>query len=427
MLLNKTVQNPERRLPLRRGVSLWAALRRTQMERGTMKITASDLLAILRQFKVANDDNVPRHISQIVSSHPGPINQLVSFRFDRSHFFALIDQTAEDRKNYIMQQIYSAKSDADGELLKNPTSELMTYGLPFKGKDVYLFQIVNRKRRLDVVLSEQHPETSRSTWQKYIKSGNISVNGAVVTSPKNEISDTDSITINLPETADYSDRTLPIIYLDDDVIVINKPAGVLTHSKGALNDEFTVADFFRRYTTVGLDTNRPGIVHRLDRDTSGVLIGARTPEAFDKLKKQFSDRKARKLYLAITAKPPKQPTAKIDIPLGRNPSAPSTWHADVKGKSAQTIYQTLATTSTESLLALRPLTGRTHQLRVHLSHIGAPIIGDRVYGKPSDRLYLHAYQLEITTAPERRQTFTAPIPDEFRTYFPEVNHAVADL
>ena len=218
-----------------------------------MKVTANDLLAILRRFRVAGDDNVTRQIDQIKHSNPSPINQLVRFRFDRKHFFALFDETAEDRENYIMQQIFTAKSDAEGVLLKNPISDLTTYSLPFKGKDVYLFQQVSRKRRLDVVLAERYPEHSRSTWQKYIKSGNISVNNSPAKSPKQEITDADHIEINLPDAADYSERTLPILYLDDDVIVINKPAGVLTHSKGALNDEFTVADFFRRYTTVGLE------------------------------------------------------------------------------------------------------------------------------------------------------------------------------
>ena len=125
--------------------------------------------------------------------------------------------------------------------------------------------------RSDSLLAKRYPETSRSTWQKYIKSGNVSVNGTPAKSASQLVTEADEIAVNLPEATDYSNEELPILYLDDNVIVVNKPAGVLTHSKGALNDEFTVADFFRRYTTVGLETNRPGIVHRLDRDTSGVI------------------------------------------------------------------------------------------------------------------------------------------------------------
>jgi 23S rRNA pseudouridine1911/1915/1917 synthase len=323
-----------------------------------------------------------------------------------------------------MDQIYTADSNVEGVVLENPTSELMTYGMPFKSKDIYLFQQVNGKKRLDVLLAERHPETSRSTWQKHIKAGHISVNNTPAKSPKQEVTEADSIAIKIPDSTDFSTHELPIIYLDDDVIVVNKPAGVLTHSKGALNDEFTVADFFRRYTTVGLDTNRPGIVHRLDRDTSGVIIGARTPEAFDLLKSQFADRKTNKFYVAIVDGTPKQIEAKIDIPIGRNPSSPSTFRADSKGKSAITDYKVLSIRGNKSLLSLHPLTGRTHQLRVHLAHLGTPITGDRVYGKSSERLYLHAYKLEVTTALAKRQTFTAPVPESFEAYFPEVNNEI---
>ena len=387
-----------------------------------MKVTASDLLAILRRFNVATDDNVPRHIDQINVTNPSPINRLVSFRFDRKHFFVLFDETAEDRESYIMQQIFTAKSDAEGVLYENPTSDLTTYGLPFKGKDVYLFQLTSRKRRLDIVLAERHPEYSRSTWQKYIKSGNIFVNNSPAKSPKQEVTEADRIEINLPSAADHSNQALPILYIDDDVIVINKPAGILTHSKGALNDEFTVADFFRRYTTVGLNTNRPGIVHRLDRDTSGVLIGARTLEAAMRLKKQFAERKTKKYYLAIVDGVLKQSSAKIDIPLGRNPAAPSRWRSDVNGKPAQTVYKTLARRDGKSLVLLRPLTGRTHQLRVHLRHVGTPITSDSMYGAPDTRLFLHAYSLEITIAPGDRRTFIASVPREFIELFPEASN-----
>ena len=392
-----------------------------------MKITSSDLLAILRRFSVADDSHVPRHIDQVKQSHPSPINQLIRFRFNRHHFYVLIDETAEDSASYIMDQIYTADSNIEGIILENPTSDLTTYGLPFKGKDIYLFQQVDSKKRLDILLAERHPETSRSTWQKYIKARNIAVNGTPAKNARQEVTDADHIAINIPDSTDFSSHELPIVYLDDDVIVVNKPTGVLTHTKGALNDEFTVADFFRRYTSVGLDTNRPGIVHRLDRDTSGLIIGARTPEAFDLLKSQFADRKSKKHYVAIVDGTPKQHEAKIDIPIGRNPSSPSTFRPDSKGKSAVTDYRVLDQRGDKSLVALHPVTGRTHQLRVHMQYLGTPITGDRVYGKSASRLFLHAYKLEVTTAPETRQMFVAPIPSEFESYFPEVHNDVASL
>ena len=376
---------------------------------------------------MADDGNVPRHIDQIKHSNPNPTNQLVQFRFNRNLYFVVVDEAAEDNTQYIMEQIYTAKDNAEGIILENPTSELMTYGLPFKGKDIYVFQQLNGKKRLDTLLAERFPEFSRSTWQKYIKSGYIAVNGTPAKNAKQEVTDADGISVNIPDGTDYSSSELPIIYLDDNIIVVNKPAGVLTHSKGALNDEFTVAEFFRRYTTVGLDTNRPGIVHRLDRDTSGIIVGARTPESFAILKAQFADRKAKKQYVAIVSGIPKQLKAAIDIPIGRNPSAPSTFRPDSKGKPAITDYEVLDVRDNLSLIALSPRTGRTHQLRVHLQFLGTPVFGDRIYSKAGDRLYLHAYKLEITVAAEQRMTFVAPVPESFAVYFPEVYNDVAGL
>ncbi|NCU37551.1 RluA family pseudouridine synthase [Candidatus Saccharibacteria bacterium] len=370
---------------------------------------------------------MPRHIEQMSQSHPNPINQLVAFRFNRNHYYVLFDETAEDDDQYILQQIHKIKSDASGEILKNPTSELMTYGLPFKGKDAYLFQLISTKKRLDVMLAERHQQISRSTWQKHIKAGHVNVNGEPAKSAKQELTDADTIAVSIPDRTDFSAYELPIIYIDDNIVVVDKPNGVLTHSKGALNDEFTVADFFRRYTTVGLDTSRPGIVHRLDRDTSGVIVGARTPESFALLKAQFADRKAKKQYIAILQGVPDQTNATINIPIGRNPSSPSTFRVDSKGKPAVTDYTVFAANESESVAILTPHTGRTHQLRVHMQHIGTPIVGDRVYGSSSDRLYLHAYSLEITTAYNTRKTFTAPIPAVFNERFPEIKQYVTAL
>jgi 23S rRNA pseudouridine1911/1915/1917 synthase len=221
----------------------------------------------------------------------------------------------------------------------------------------------------------------------------------------------------MPEQTDHSHETIPIIYLDKEVIVIDKPAGILTHAKGAVSDEFTVADFFRRYTTVGLDTNRPGIIHRLDRDTSGILIGARTDGAAKLLAKQFADRKTKKTYLAVVSGHLKQKEATIELPIDRHPSAPSTFRVDPKGKLAITHYTVLAENEHESLVELRPVTGRTHQLRVHMAYLNTPIKGDRVYGREADRLYLHALKLEITIPVSDRRIFEAPLPEGFTAGF----------
>lgn len=382
-----------------------------------VKVSSSDALAILRRFDVAGDEHVPRHIEQLAYHHPLPTSTLVSFRFLKKKYYILFDDTAEDSVSAIVDQVHTVKQDETGEVLQNPNDHLMTYGLPFKGKDVYLFAAISDKKRLDNELAERYPETSRSTWQKHIKAGHVKVNGDVQESPKFEVTENDTIAVDVPQVADHSEESLPIVYIDDNVIVINKPAGVLTHAKGALNDEFTVAEFFRRYSTYNADSNRPGIVHRLDRDTSGIMIGARNDEAASLLQKQFADRKAKKEYMAIVSGRPAQETALIDLPIGRNPTAPSTFKVDAGGKPAQTVYEVVKSNDAVSMVQLRPKTGRTHQLRVHMQYLGTPIVGDRVYGgTPADRLYLHAKSLEVTIPGGERKVFTVDTPTEFDDY-----------
>lgn len=267
--------------------------------------------------------------------------------------------------------------------------------------------------RLDIHLATEHPEYSRASWQKFIKAGFVEVNGVEQTLSKFDVADDDVVTTSVPGAEDNSDMEMPVIYQDDNVLVVNKPNGVLSHSKGVLNDEFTVADYFKRFTTYNLDTNRPGIVHRLDRDTSGVMIGALNGDTAKLLQKQFADRKVHKTYVAVVQGTPEMPQALIDLPIGRNPKQPSQFRVDPNGKSAQTTYEVIASGANYSLVQLMPKTGRTHQLRVHMAHIGHPIIGDVVYGKPADRLYLHAAKLEITIPKGNRMLFVAEVPKEF--------------
>lgn len=387
-----------------------------------VKVSSKDILEILRKYEAANETNVPRHIETIKINHPNPINTLVSFKFSRKQFYILFDDTAEDDRNYVISQITGGQNNIKGELIINPNdNSITTYALPFKGKECYLFVVIPDKKRLDIELTERYPEKSRSTWQKHIKAGHISVNGVVVTSPKHELTNMDSVAINTPDTPDFSKNELPILYIDDNVIVINKPVGVLSHSKGALNDEFTVADFFKRYSEYNQNSNRPGIIHRLDRDTSGVMIGARNQETAELLQKQFSDRKAKKTYFAVLDGVPKKDKAILDLPIERNPAAPSTFRVGSNGKQAITRYDVIASNDKNSLVELQPQTGRTHQLRVHMAYINTPILGDRVYGKQADRLYLHAAKLEITIPSGERKTFAAALPEEFTKIFPGVS------
>ncbi len=384
-----------------------------------IKLSVSDMLAILRRFDIATDDDKNKMIDQVKRASTTDESLFVSLRFKKHRFYIIFDHNAQDDPDYLLGFVKSYDSNAKGAFAQNPLDDRHVFSLPFKGKEAYVYVINGGKDRLDKELSRRYPEVSRSTLQKYIKLGHVSVNGIVQTQVRFEVSDSDDISLATIEKQDFSEQTLPIVYLDDSVIVINKPIGVLTHSKGALNDEFTVADFFKRYTTYQQDMNRPGIVHRLDRATSGVMIGARDDQTATMLQKQFAQRKTVKTYYAVTVGIPKNDKAIIDLPIGRNPSLPSTFRVDAQGKSAVTAYEIVTKTDKYALVKLTPRTGRTHQLRVHMAYLNTPILGDRVYGTDADRMYLHAAELEITIPPSERRTFRAPLPAEFTDLFPD--------
>lgn len=260
------------------------------------------------------------------------------------------------------------------------------------------------KFRLDHLLVQQHPEYNRSSLQTFIKSGFVTVNGDIVTKPNTKFTADTSITLNVPPSAELPPLP-PIIYEDDHVLVINKPAGLLSMAKGEYCPEPTLEDY-------GL------LVHRLDRDTSGAVILAKDPATQKMLRKQFQDRKTHKTYYAIIEGHPKLPEAMIDLPIARNLKRPTTFQVDQNGKPSQTYYKVIAQNDRYSLVELKPTTGRTHQLRVHLKYLGTPILGDIVYGNPDKRLFLHAKDLEITIPGPNggeRKTFTAELPPEFNT------------
>lgn len=266
------------------------------------------------------------------------------------------------------------------------------------------------KFRLDHLLVEQHPEYNRSTLQKLIKDGHVTVDGAVVTKPNTQLEKSVRITLSVPAKTPPKATVSPtVIYEDTHVKVLDKPSGLLSMSKGEFCPEPTLEDF-------GL------LVHRLDRDTSGVVILAKDEATQSMLRRQFQERKAHKVYYAVVAGRPKLDEAKIDLPIARNYNQHSTFMVDPGGRESITFYKVLKTNGDFSLLELKPITGRTHQLRVHLQYLGTPIVGDRVYGTdkaPASRLMLHAHELEITipgaTAADAniRKTFSAPVPPEF--------------
>lgn len=272
------------------------------------------------------------------------------------------------------------------------------------------------KKRLDVFTAEQLPRLSRAFVKKLDDDGKINVNSrSEKASYRLKVGDKVDVDFDLEKLEQIPDINLPILYEDDDCLVIDKPAGVLSHSKGTFNPEATVATFIKTKLT-DLDGERAGIVHRLDRGTSGVMISAKTPTALSWLQKQFAQRKVNKMYYAVVEGHLEPLEAIIDMPIERHPRVPKTFRTSLSGKPAVTEYKVVKSSQNYDLVELRPQTGRTHQLRVHLKQLGHPILGDTLYsGKPADRLYLHAEQLEITLPNRQRRVFKASLPSEFRT------------
>ncbi len=254
--------------------------------------------------------------------------------------------------------------------------------------------------RLDVVMAMRTGK-SRSYWQPLIKQNLVLVNNSPVKASRileagdlvesSHAYKAQKITPKIPQ--------LQRVYKDDTMIIIDKPAGLLVHAVTVDNGEPTVAAYG---ATISSDTQqeRPGIVHRLDRDTSGLLILAKDAQTKAYLQGLFRERKVKKTYLALVWGRPKEPEALIDLPIGRAHGMSSLWAVAPDGREANTHYKTLANYTGYTLLEVQPRSGRTHQIRVHMSHIGHPIVGDRLYGhKPLPpglaRQFLHATRLRF--------------------------------
>jgi 23S rRNA pseudouridine1911/1915/1917 synthase len=268
----------------------------------------------------------------------------------------------------------------------------------------------DNSERLDIALINFYPRYTRGELQKFIKLGHVKVNGEVQTVASTPVTEEDELLLEVPEN---DKEKPPVIYEDDNVIVFNKPAGMLSMKKGAYLPETSIDDF-------------GDIAHRLDRDTSGVIIAAKNSETKGFLQKQFQERHAHKVYYAIVEGEPAQPHAVISVPLTRNLKYPTTFIPDPDGREAITEYEVLDTKNGLSLIKLKPKTGRTHQLRIHMNFIKCPILGDKVYnpkGRKAERMFLHAKSLEITIPGEpnnERKIFDTEVPEEFKKYFENI-------
>jgi 23S rRNA pseudouridine1911/1915/1917 synthase len=214
-----------------------------------------------------------------------------------------------------------------------------------------------------------------------------------------------------------------IIYEDENIVALFKPAGLLMHSDGKREGETLVDWLLIQYPEVAAvgdkPGERPGIVHRLDKNTSGVVVVARNQETFMHIKSLFKQRKVKKIYRALVNGVPKNKSGEIDTPISiKDGSVKRTVYKGKMGKEAITQFKVLKELGEYAYLEVQPKTGRTHQIRVHLASIGHPVLGDTLYGKKGDpsgapRQMLHAYSLELETKPGKVMRFQTDLPDDF--------------
>jgi 23S rRNA pseudouridine1911/1915/1917 synthase len=284
--------------------------------------------------------------------------------------------------------------------------------------------------RLDRLLSTQFPSYSRTYFQYLIEKGFVLVNGVPL--KKREKPKTgDEIEICFQLTPEISleaeNISLDILYEDEHLIAINKPAGMVTHpAPGHHSKTFVNALLYHCKSLPHADTLRPGIVHRLDKDTSGILLAAKTSEAHQKLVSMFCKRLLEKTYLAICVGNPGDIT--IEEPIKRHPTKRKEMTVDPEGKPATTVCKTLSFDGKIALVEVGLITGRTHQIRVHLKHNKTPILGDPVYGSGAwNKKYnlphqmLHAHRLKFRhPITGQLLELEAPVPALFKKLFTSI-------
>ena len=281
--------------------------------------------------------------------------------------------------------------------------------------------------RLDVLLSNFSKNNRLGLSRVFIKglilSGKVSVEGDVVIKPHHKVKSGESIKFSfadkVKDTLKAEDIKLDIVYEDEDLAVINKASGMVVHPAPG-NYEHTLVNALKNIFKSLSDINpdRPGIVHRLDKETSGLLVIAKNNATHLDLARQFAEHSIKKEYIAIVKGKVEFDESLIEAPIARHETRRKSMAVNFsdKAKEAKTYYRTLKRSKDFSLLELKPFTGRTHQLRVHLDFIGHPILGDDKYGKDNkfSRLALHAKRLEFTHPRTGKQmVFNAPIPKEF--------------
>jgi 23S rRNA pseudouridine1911/1915/1917 synthase len=280
--------------------------------------------------------------------------------------------------------------------------------------------------RLDKFLVGQLQEFSRSRIQSLIADGFVDVNGRAAKKAGQTLENGFHVTVRIPPAAPTDliaeDIPLNIVFENEDLIVVNKPAGMVVHP-AAGHSSGTLVNAMLGYDPelegIGGE-ERPGVVHRLDKQTSGLILLARNERAHRWLQDQFRLRKVDKTYLALVDGKPPTPTGRVETYIGRDPSHRKRMAvvSESRGRIAISEYQTVESFREHTLLEFHPLTGRTHQIRLHCAFLKCPIVGDEVYGRKKfsveiNRHFLHAYRLNIVLPGEKQPSvFEAPLPDE---------------
>ncbi len=294
----------------------------------------------------------------------------------------------------------------------------------------YHFEIASPGGRLDQQIAAHISDVSRNRIQKLIRSGLISVDDMRIVKPGHSLKGGErvSVVIPAPQPSNRVPEPIPlyIIYEDRNVVIVDKPAGMVVHPSAG-HDSGTLVHAILAHAPdiegIG-EVLRPGVVHRLDKNTSGVIVFAKNDAAHQHLQAQFKERDVKKVYHALVDGAPPSPSGKIEAHIGRDPQHRQKMAvvSKNKGREASTIYHTEELFGQHSFLEVHPHTGRTHQIRVHLAFIGCPVIGDRLYGKrektlPVSRHLLHASQLDIIL----------PGHDEYSTFKARLSQDILDV
>ena len=287
------------------------------------------------------------------------------------------------------------------------------------------FRVDEAGERLDTFLAQRCPDLSRSRIQALTTEGCVTVDGSL-SKPSARLREGQIVTLVVPPPSPAAlvpqAIDLVVAYEDSDLLVVDKPAGLVTHPAPGHPDH-TLANAVLAHCPdlegVGGEI-RPGLVHRLDRDTSGLIVVAKNDAAQTGLSAQFKDRTVAKAYLAAVTGHPDPERAVIDAPIGRHPRSRTRMAIVTTGREAVTEYDVLRRLRGYALLEARPRTGRTHQIRVHLASIGHPVAGDATYGKPApglDRHFLHAHRLAFTHPRNRnRLELESPLPADLQSF-----------